>query len=223
VTAPPEEFVPDHLRGRPALGVAVLYVGDPEDGAAAVQPLKDLRPDLDHIGPMQYTAFQAALDATAPPGMRSYWRGEYLHSLSDDAIDTFLCDGTTLVETAPPFSQAVIFRIGQAVTAVADGATAFAHRNASYLFHPIVGWSDPVDDRRLIDAGRAFADAMRQFGTGGAYLNFTPETDRVRDAYGAHIYPRLVVLKNKYDPENLFRMNQNVKPSTFASEPVLAN
>jgi hypothetical protein len=90
VTAPPEPFVPEHLKDRTALGMAVLYVGDPEEGASVVQPLKDLGPDLDHIEPMPYTAFQAVFDPFAPKGMRSYWRGEYMSGLPDEAIATFL-------------------------------------------------------------------------------------------------------------------------------------
>ena len=116
----------------------------------------------------------------------------------------------------------IIFRIGQGATAVPDDATAFSHRDANYLFHPISIWQDPADDERLIAANRAFADAMRPFGTGGAYLNFTPEADRVRDAYGDAKYERLVALKDKYDPENLLRGNQNIKPSGATGEPALA-
>jgi FAD/FMN-containing dehydrogenase len=213
VTAPQEDFVPAHLRGRPALGIAVLYIGDPDEGAVLVQPLKDLRPDLDHIGPMPYTAFQAALDVTAPPGRRSYWRGEYLSGLPDDAIDTFLENGAALVEAAPPLTQAVIFRIGQSIGAVADDATAFSHRDANYLFHPILAWTDAGDDARLLETGRAFAETMRRFATGGAYLNFTPESDRIREAFGAEKYNQLVALKDEYDPDNIFRLNQNIPPS----------
>jgi FAD/FMN-containing dehydrogenase len=101
-------------------------------------------------------------------------------------------------------------------------ATAFSHRDANYLFHPISVWQDPADDERLIATNRAFADAMRPFGTGGAYLNFTPEADRVRDAYGDEKYERLVALKDKYDPDNVFRMNQNITPSKQADELALA-
>jgi FAD/FMN-containing dehydrogenase len=162
---------------------------------------------------MPYTSFQAALDATAPPGLRSYWRGEYLRALPDDAIETFLRDGTALVAGAPPLSQAVIFRVGQAIGAVPEDATAFSHRDAGYLVHPIVSWRDASDDARLIAAGRAFAAAMRPYGTGAACLNFTPEPDRVRDAYGVDKYLRLVALKDAYDPDNLFRLNQNIPPS----------
>jgi FAD/FMN-containing dehydrogenase len=220
ITAPPEEFVPDHLKGKAVLGMAAMYVGDPKEGAAVIQPLKELGPEVDLIQPMPYTAFQAILDHSAPPGKRSYWRGEYMNGLSDEAIETFMKHAPELTTTAIPFSQTIIFRIGQGVTAVANDATAFSHRDANYLFHPISVWDEAADDERVIAVNRAFADAMRPFATGGAYLNFTPERDRVREAYGDAKYERLVALKDKYDPENLFRGNQNIKPSKEAGEPM---
>jgi len=219
ITAPPEPFVPAGLHGQPVLGIPVLYVGDPEDGAAAVQPLRDLGPVVDHVGLMPYTAFQAVLDPLAPRGVRSYARGEYLPGFSDTAIDTFLAHADDLARLGAPLSQMVVFRIGQGIAAVPDDATAFSHRDARYLFHPISIWSDPADDERMIAATRAFAAAMRPFATGAAYLNFTPEADRVRDAYGDAKYARLVALKDAYDPANLFRLNQNIRPSRPATEP----
>jgi Berberine and berberine like len=115
----------------------------------------------------------------------------------------------------------IIFRIGQGVAAVPDEATAFSHRDASYLFHPITAWLDPADGEKMIAATRAFAAAMRPFSTGASYLNFTHETDRVRDAYGDAKYARLVALKDTYDPANLFGLNQNIQPSQPAVEPIL--
>jgi FAD/FMN-containing dehydrogenase len=222
LTAPPEEFVPEHLRMQPALGMAAMYVGDPEEGAQVLQPLKDLGPEVDLIQPMPYTAFQAILDPSAPKGLRNYWKGEYLTGLTDEAIDTFVEHAPGQATIAPPFNQSIIFRIGQGVTAVPDDATAFSHRDADYMFHPISCWENPDDDEKVIAANRAFADAMRPFSTGAAYLNFTAEVDRVRDAYGEQKYERLVELKDKYDPENLFRLNQNIKPSRATGEPALA-
>jgi FAD/FMN-containing dehydrogenase len=222
ITAPPEDFVPDRLKGQVAVGMAAMYVGDPEEGAGVVQPLKDLGPEVDLIQPMPYTAFQAILDPSAPPGMRNYWRGEYMSRLPDEAIDTFVAHAPDVAAAGMPLSQMIIFRIGQGVTAISDDATAFSHRDADYLFHPISVWENPADDGRVIAANRAFADAMRPFGTGAAYLNFTPETDRIRDAYGDVKYERLVTLKDKYDPDNLFRGNQNIKPSRATEEPALA-
>ena len=128
----------------------------------------------------------------------------------------------TLVLVGAPLSQTIIFRIGQGVAAVPDKATAFSHRDARYLFHPISIWADPADDERMIAANRAFTAAMRPFSTGVAYLNFTPEADRVRDAYGDAKYARLVALKDRYDPANVFRLNQNIRPGRPAAEPALA-
>ena len=222
VTAPPEPFVPVELHGKPVVGAAALYVGAPEEGAEVVEPLRDLGPAVDHIGTMPYTAFQAALDPLAPWGVPFYARGEYLRELDNPAVDTFLAHAVELTMLGAPLSQMVIFRIGQAVAAVSDEATAFSHRNAQYLFHPISAWSDRADDERMIDATRAFATAMRPFATGASYLNFTHEPDRVRDAYGEDKYVRLVALKDRYDPTNLFRLNQNIRPSQAAPEPIPA-
>jgi FAD/FMN-containing dehydrogenase len=216
LTAPPEEFVPGHLRGQVVLAVVAMYVGDPEQGASVIQPLKDLGPAVDLIQPMPYTAFQAIIDPMAPKGFRSYWRGEYLKGLHDEAIDTFIRHGSELAAAGKPLSQMIIFRIGQGVAATAEDATAFSHRGANYLFHPISMWQQPAADDRLISASRAFCSAMQPFSTGGAYLNFTPE-DRVRDAYGDAKYTRLVALKDRYDPDNLFRLNQNIRPSRSES------
>jgi FAD/FMN-containing dehydrogenase len=219
ITAPPEPFVPPGLRGKPVLGIPVLWVGDPAAGAAAAAFLRSLGPAVDHIGPMPYTAFQAALDPISPWGVRSYARGEYMRELSDAAIGTFLSHAEALAVTGAPLSQLVIFRIGQSIGRVPDEATAFSHRDARYLFHPISVWTDPAGDAEMIAASRAFAAAMRPFSTGAAYLNFTPEGDRVRDAYGDAKYQRLVAVKNRYDPANLFRLNQNIVPSPQATGP----
>ena len=171
------------------IGMAAMYVGDPGAGARVMQPLKDLRPAVDLIQPMPYTAFQAMIDPMAPKGFRSYWRGEYLQRLSDEAIDTFVQHGPELAAAGTPLRQVVIFRIGQGVTAVPDEATAFSHRDAQLPVpsdHDVAG--TPADDDRLIAATRTFCEAMRPFSTGAEYLNFTPE-DRVRDAYGAAKVP----------------------------------
>jgi hypothetical protein len=111
-----------------------------------------------------------------------------------------------LVGSAQPLTQMAVFRIGQGVAAVADDATAFSHRDADHVLHPITMWQDAADDARLIAASHAFSDTMRPFSSGRAYLNFTAE-DRVRDAYGAAKYARLVALKDRYDPDNLFMAN----------------
>jgi FAD/FMN-containing dehydrogenase len=212
LTAPPDDFVPEHLRLRACLGVIALHVGDPDEGEPLMRPIRDLGPDLDAIGRMPYVDFQAILDPSAPFGQRSYWRGEYMAALADEAIDT-------LIERAgapiSPFTQMILFRIGQGVTPPPEAATAFSNRDAAYLFHPISIWEDPAEDDRQIAFTRTVADAIRPYTTGAPYLNFTAE-DRVRDAYGADKYDRLVALKQRYDPDNLFLRNHNIQPSRAA-------
>ncbi len=112
-------------------------------------------------------------------------------------------------------TQTILFRHGGAVSRIADEATAAGHRNAAYMVHPIACWQDPAQSERHIDWVGRFSEAMRPFTTGGVYLNFEPEEgeERVRAGYGAEKYAKLVALKDKWDPENVFRVNQNIKPS----------
>ena len=219
LTAPPEEFIPPDLQGKPVLGMAGMYVGDPEEGARVMQPLKDLGPAVDLIQPMPYTDFQAILDPGNQPGFRNYWRGEYLTGLSDEAIDVFV---ERAREPLSPFNQIIFFRLGQGVNRVPDDSAAFSHRDADYLFHPIAMWEDPADDEREIAFVREFSEAMRPFETGAVYLNFTGDSDRARSAFGADKYERLVELKDRYDPTNLFQHNQNISPSRAAGQPAAA-
>ena len=221
VTAPPEEFVPDHLKGQTALGMAVMYVGDPEKGASIVRPLKDLVPEVDLIQPMPYTTFQAILDPLAPTGNRSYWRGEYMNNLTDETIDTFVEHAPTLSRGRDPVqpNDHLPHRTGRRRRSRRRDRSLQSRRQLPVPPHLHVGGPGR---RRAADRSeprvRRCDAALR---TGGAYLNFTPEADRVRDAYGEK-YERLVALKDTYDPDNVFRMNQNIKPSRASGEPMHA-
>ena len=211
--APPEPFVPSELHGQPVLGMLVMYIGDPDEGVEVVRPLKELGPPaVDGIERMPYTAFQEILDPTAPWGTQVYNSGEHLRELSDEAIDTFV-DYASRLET--PLSQAILFRHGGAVGRVPDDAMAAGHRDAAYLMHPIAVWDDPAESDRHISWCRDLCAAMRPHTTGGVYLNMTMDEGegRVRAGYSAAKYQRLVALKDKYDPDNLFSVNQNIKPS----------
>jgi FAD/FMN-containing dehydrogenase len=219
--APPEPFIPEALHGRTVLAIVACHCGELEDGDRVVRPLKEIgAPAADLVGPMPYAAVQALLDPTAPHGWRWYNTGEHLDGLSDDAIDV-------LVEHAPqgldPFSALIVFRHGGAVSRIPDADTAFSNREAAYILHPLAAWLDPEDDDRHIAWLRELVRAMEPFKTGGVYLNFTPDereskvggygVDRVVDAYGAEKYARLVAVKQKYDPENVFRFNHNIRPT----------
>jgi len=207
--APPEEFVPERLHGEPALGIAISYCGDPADGEALVQGLRDVGPVVDLVGPMPYRAFQAMLDPLSPPGFRTYVRGEHLSGLTDGVIETFLRFPT---EGLHPLSFLILFQHGGAVSRVPDDAMASSGRDAAFMIHPIGAWEDPADDERHVSWVRNVSEAMRPYTTGGVYLNFMSDTDRVSAGFGDAKYQRLVAIKRQYDPDNVFRFNQNISP-----------
>jgi hypothetical protein len=159
---------------------------------------------------MPYLDFQAILDPSAPPGQRVYARGEYLNHLSDQAIDAYVEHGGQQVSLSP-FTQIIMFRVGAAIAQVGPDETAVSNREAAYLLHPISVWEDPALDDQLIAGNRALCAAMREFTSGGVYVNFTAERDQVAAAYGEK-HDRLARLKGTYDPRNVFRLNQNIKP-----------
>jgi FAD/FMN-containing dehydrogenase len=212
--APPEPFVPPEVQGTPVLGVLAMYAGDPDEGEEVLRPLKhDIGPPaVDLIDRIPYTAFQAIVDPFSPTGWLNYHRGEHLASLPDAAIDAYVEHGARVKS---PMSQSIVFRNGGAVSRVPDDATAASHRDAPFMWHPIAAWSDPADTDREIGWVREASAAIAPFATGGVYLNFEQDEGEahVRAGYSAEKYARLVALKDKYDPENLFSINQNIAPS----------
>jgi FAD/FMN-containing dehydrogenase len=212
VTAPPEEFVPKEARLKPAVGIIGCWCGDPAEGERYFAPLKQLGPLVDLFGPIPYRALQAMLDPLSPPGFRTYARGEHLTGLPDAAIEKFATFDTGGLY---PLSVGILFQHGGQVSRVRDDATAFSHRDARFMLHPIATWENPADDEKHIGWARSLSEAMREFETGGVYLNFEVDIpqDRVRAGFGDEKYERLVAVKNTYDPENVFRFNQNVKPT----------
>jgi FAD/FMN-containing dehydrogenase len=216
--APPEPFVPPEVQGTPVLAVLAMYAGDPDEGEEVLRPLKEEigPPAVDLIDRIPYTAFQAIVDPFSPTGWLNYHRGEHLASLPDEAIDTYIEHGARVKS---PMSQSIVFRHGGAISRVADEATAASHRDAPYMWHPIAAWSDPADSEREVAWVREASAAMEPFATGGVYLNFEQDEgeQHVRAGYTPEKYARLVALKDRYDPENLFRINQNIAPSRQAA------
>jgi FAD/FMN-containing dehydrogenase len=215
--APPEPFVPPELQGEPVLGMLAMYAGDPDEGEEVLRPLKQEigPPAVDLIDRIPYTAFQAIVDPFSPTGWLNYHRGEHLASLPDAAIDAYIEHGSRV---GSPMSQSIVFRHGGAISRVPDDATAASHREAPYMWHPIAAWKDPAETEREIAWVREASAAMAPFATGGVYLNFEQDegAEHVRAGFGAEKYARLVALKDKYDPGNLFRINQNIAPSRSA-------
>ena len=207
--APPEPFVPEPLRLQPVCGVILTYAGDLEQGAAVLAPMRALG-GLDLIQPMPYVALQRLLDPASPKGMQNHWTADFLAELPDEAIDTLVAG------VAPsPLTQIIVVPGGGALSRVPDDATAMGHRRAPWNVHYLSMWPDPADSERNVSWVRALAAAMKPWTTGGLYLNFIGEEGeaRVRAAFGPEKYARLVALKDRWDPENLFRLNHNIKPS----------
>jgi FAD/FMN-containing dehydrogenase len=212
ITAPPAPFVPSDLVGRKIVGLAGCWCGTPEAGEAALGPLRDLRPAFDVFGPMPYVALQGMLDEGAPPGIRSYTRSGYVPDLTDGLIEAVLEHGASMPS---PFSQLHLHHMGGAVARVGEDDTAFGNRRAAYAYNVNSMWTDPTADELHETMNREFAAALAPFSTGGVYVNFLGEEGdaRIRAAYGDAKYERLARLKRRFDPENLFRLNQNIPPA----------
>ncbi len=214
ITAPPEEFVPEPVRGQPVVGVVVLYAGDPAEGEEAFRPLREFGPPgLDMVQPMPYVAVQQMIDAPNPGGRLNYWNADFYSELPDKAIDTFVERATKPIS---PFSQVIVMPGGGAVSRVPDDATAFVERNAEWNLHYLSMWEDPAETDRNIAWTREFSGAMKPWATGRQYLNMLGDegVDRVKAAYGPEKFAKLQALKGTWDPTNLFRHNQNIPPAT---------
>lgn len=210
-TAPAEDFIPTALHGTRMLAIAVCYCGALESGDEALRPLRAFGPPVaDFIGPMSYTALQTQFDAQYPAGMRHYWRSDYLTDLSDEAIDTILALDA---QTPSALAQIDIHHMGGAASQIAPGATAFGHRDAPYLINEIGTWAADGEASATISWVHAFSDALRP-ASAGAYVNFLAGDGAagVRKAYDPATFARLVELKRRYDPTNLFHLNQNIPP-----------
>jgi FAD/FMN-containing dehydrogenase len=213
MTAPPEPFVPAELQGKPAMGIVFLYVGSIEDGQAAAQPLRgQTDPALDMIQPMPYSAVQQMLDAGNPFGIHEYFKIDWLRDLTDEAIDTAVEQAENL---PAPFGQLILAPMGGAV-ARGNGDMALTTPDARWAYFALTMWMDPSEDEDNKAWTRGFAEAMSRFGLGtAAFPNFISADegiDRLRVTYGPEKFERLVALKRKWDPDNVFRLNQNIAP-----------
>jgi FAD/FMN-containing dehydrogenase len=211
--APPLPFLPEEVHGTEVVILAALYAGDMAEGEKALQPLRDYgSPIADVISPHPFTGFQAAFDPLLTPGERNYWKSHDFLSLSDGLLDAAL----PYVGSLPSDSCEIFFaHMGGATSRVPADATAYRHREAQFIMNVHGRWHDAGDDEKCVAWCRDLFDATTPFATGGVYVNFMTEEemDRVESAYGES-YKKLVALKDRYDPENLFRFNQNVKPSS---------
>lgn len=209
--APPLPFLAVKDHGTPIIALAICYAGDPNQGEPLIEPLRKFGTPLgEHVGVQPYVNWQKAFDPLLTPGARNYWKSHNFSSIADGLIDAVLASIQTL-----PSSQCEIFfgAIGGATARRAPDATAYANRDANFVMNVHGRWSDRADDNHCIEWARNFFKASAPFASGGAYVNFltSDESDRVRSAYGPN-HARLATIKRKYDPANLFCVNQNIKP-----------
>jgi FAD/FMN-containing dehydrogenase len=212
LTAPPAPFLPEEWHGKRLVALIGCYAGEVEAGLDAMQPMRELGdPVADLIGEMPYVDMQSLVDALYPRGTRAYMKAGYLSALDDRAIETVARHH----QSAAPAAEIHIHQFGGAVARVEDEATAYGDRRSPYILNVIAlahepeGWDDDVEWAR-----RLYTD-MEPSLTGGTYINYLSAegADRVRAAYGDEKFARLQALKDRYDPTNLFRLNQNIPPS----------
>lgn len=213
LTAPTAPNLPKRIHGTPVLAIIVCYAGPIEQGERLLEPLRKFGPpEADLIGLVPYTTLQTMLDAANPPGFQNYWKAEYIKGMSDKTIETLIAFAA---QKASPMSKILFSHLGGAISGVGEDETAYAYRSAPFLLNINAMWSDPTEKDKHIGWARDFWTAMHPGSAGGAYVNFLSEEgeDRVKAAYSPRTYERLVALKNKYDPTNFFRLNQNIKPT----------
>jgi hypothetical protein len=210
---PPLPVIPEKLHWRPVMMVGICYTGAIKDGEQVIRPLRAYgTPVLDLVGPTPYVGFQSALDSTVLHGWNYYWKSTHLPELQDDLIDVIV---EHAFSCSSPRSYVAMFHLKGAVSRVAEGGTAFGNRQASHSITLDSVWRPGEDfgDRDTAWVKRFFA-ALGRFRE-GVYVNFLAgdeDPGRVREAYGDTVYERLVEVKTRYDPGNVFHHNQNIRP-----------
>jgi FAD/FMN-containing dehydrogenase len=209
--APPLPFLPPEAHGTETIAFALFHAGDPESGRKAIEPVRHFGKAIgEHIGVQPYRSWQQAFDPLLTPGARNYWKSHNFTDLSDEAIEVVV----KYVRNLPsPHSEIFFGQIGGATMRPAADSAAYPHRDTLYVCNVHGRWETPAEDRIGMEWARGFFRDTAPYATGGVYVNFLTddESDRVKAAYGPN-YRRLEEIKKKYDPRNLFRINQNIRP-----------
>ena len=212
LVVPPGPPFPEHLHGKTMCGIVWCYTGSMDEAEAAFRPIRQELgpPALDLVGPLPYPMLQSMFDALYPPGHQWYWRADFVNELSDEAIRLHLRYGSEI-----PTMQSTmhLYPVNGAAHRVGPHDTAFSYRDATWA-EVIVGVDpDPANNERITSWTKEYWEALHPYSGGGAYVNFMMDEgqERVRATYRDN-YERLAQIKNKYDPNNLFRVNQNIKP-----------
>ena len=209
--APPLPFIPEDRHGDMFAAIVACWSGDPAEGEKQFKAFHDVAEvKAEMVGPLPYPAINGAFDALFPPGIRQYWKGNFVKELTDEAIAEHVRHGPN----APTVSSTMhLYPINGVCHDVAPDATAFGHRDANFSMVIIAASDDPAHDEANTKWVRDYSDALAPHSEAGGYINFMDDDDsvRVQDNYGGN-YDRLVSIKRQYDPDNLFRINQNIAP-----------
>jgi FAD/FMN-containing dehydrogenase len=213
MNVPPAPMFPEDLHGRPVCGVIWCHLGAQQQAEKDLDAVRRAHPTLfEQVGPMPLTALQSVFDPLVPPGLQWYWRGDFFTELSDKAIEQHFRYAS---EIPTPLSLMHLYPVDGQANRVDPAATAFSHRQAKWSMVIDGVDPDPANAPKITRWTKDYWNALHPYSTGGAYVNFMMEegTDRVKATYQDN-YQRLAALKTKYDPTNLFRMNQNIKPQS---------
>jgi FAD/FMN-containing dehydrogenase len=209
--APPLPFIPEQRHGEVFLAFIACWAGPVEEAERVLKPLRDAAPVVaEHLGPMPYPALNSAFDALYPMGLQHYWKANFATELTDEAIDAHLEHGPKV----PAVNSTVhIYPINGACHRIAPAATAFAYRDAAFATVIAGMWPDAADNEANIEWVRDYYDATAPLSEEGGYINFMADDDqdRIKANYKGN-YERLVDVKRKYDPDNVFHLNQNIRP-----------
>lgn len=209
VSAPPD--LPEEYQGSAVLALVGCYSKDLEDGKQMLAPIAEMgTPIFASVDAVPYKIWQTAFDAGNPSGARYYWKSQHLAGLEDELLEILV---RYAADFHGPYTIIGIEPLGGAQGRVAPDATAFSHRDVPFSLGIWTGWSDPADDEANVTWTRAFFGAVKSYGV-GVYVNYlgADESDRIDEAYGGN-FARLVEIKTQWDPDNLFRQNQNISPS----------
>ncbi|HEY1596676.1 MAG TPA: FAD-binding oxidoreductase [Thermoleophilaceae bacterium] len=211
-TAPPAPFLPEEIHGKPVCVLVGVYSGPVAEGERVLAPMRELGdPVADLMGPIPYVAMQSLLDALYPAGGSNYFKAGYMDEISDQAIEAVV---NHYGEVNSPMSEIHVHHFGGAVRDVADADSAFGNRSAEFVLNVLGRTPDSSGFDQAVEWARGCYDAIEPYTADGVYTNFMSQGDnRVTEAYGQDKYDRLQALKDRYDPTNLFRLNQNIKPT----------